>query len=81
VHRRGVGAMFPRDAAYESYIGLPIFGSDGKVIGHLAFFDTREMLEEVLAESIMRIFTARAGAELERRQALARLADHPSSAA
>lgn len=81
VHRRGVGTMFPRDAAYESYIGLPIFGSDGTVIGHLAFFDTREMPEEVLAESIMRIFTARAGAELERRQALARLADQRSSAA
>ncbi|MCB1897633.1 MAG: PAS domain-containing protein [Zoogloeaceae bacterium] len=77
VHRSGVGRMFPRDAAYESYIGLPIFGSGGEVIGHLAFFDTREMSEDVLAESIMRIFTARAGAELERRQALARLTDRP----
>ncbi len=74
VYRSGVGRRFPRDAAYESYIGLPIFGSEGGVIGHLAFFDTREMSEEVLSESIFRIFTARAGAELERRSALARLA-------
>jgi PAS domain S-box-containing protein len=77
----GVGRSFPRDAAYESYIGVPIFGSDDAVIGHLAFFDTRAMTEEVLVEPIFRIFCARAGAELERRNALERLARHLSPAA
>ncbi|MBL8448225.1 MAG: PAS domain-containing protein [Zoogloeaceae bacterium] len=71
----GVGHHFPRDAAYDSYIGVPIFGSDNEVIGHLAFFDTRQMTPDVLVEPIFRIFCARAGAELERRFALDQLAD------
>jgi len=80
-HPRGVGRAFPRDADYESYIGVPIFGSDGGVIGHLAFFDTREMPQDVLVEPIFRIFCARAAAELERRSALDQLARRLSSAA
>jgi hypothetical protein len=39
------------------------------------------MTEEVLVEPIFRIFCARAGAELERRNALERLARHLSPAA
>ena len=78
---RGVGRAFPRDTAYESYIGVPIFGSDGGVIGHLAFFDTREMTDDILVEPIFRIFCARAGAELERRSALEQLAGRAASAA
>ena len=74
----GVGQAFPRDAAYESYIGVPIFSSAGEVIGHLAFFDTRTMAQDVLVEPIFRIFCARAGAELERRSALEQLARHES---
>lgn len=72
-HSSGVGRAFPRDGAYESYIGIPIFGSDGGVIGHLAFFDTREMTSDILVEPIFRIFCARAGAELERRSAMDQL--------
>lgn len=72
-HPRGLGRAFPRDAAFESYIGVPIFGSEGGVIGHLAFFDTREMPDDVLVEPIFRIFCARAGAELERRSVEAEL--------
>ena len=69
-HPKGVAALFPKEQGYESYLGIPIFGSDGKVIGHLAFLDTREMSEDMLVEAIYRIFTARAGAELERKMAL-----------
>lgn len=69
-HPKGVAALFPKEEGYESYLGIPIFGSDGKVIGHLAFLDTREMSEDMLVEAIYRIFTARAGAELERKTAL-----------
>ncbi|MBL8473370.1 MAG: PAS domain-containing protein [Rhodocyclaceae bacterium] len=71
----GVGARFPAEAGYEGYLGLPIFSSAGEVMGHLAFLDTRRMDDAMLVESIYRIFTARAAAELERLQAVAQL-DH-----
>lgn len=75
----GVGRNFPREAAFEGYLGIPIFGSDGRVLGHLAFLNHQEMTEDMLADAVFRIFTARAGAELERKQALARLG--PATAA
>jgi PAS domain S-box-containing protein len=69
----GLGGMFPREKAWESYLGVPIFGSDGRVIGHLAFLDRKRMPEEMLEDAIFRVFAARAGAELERVHALAEL--------
>jgi PAS domain S-box-containing protein len=69
-HPKGLAALFPIEEGYESYLGIPIFGSDGKVIGHLAFLDTKEMTEDMLVDAIHRIFTARAGAEIERMAAL-----------
>ena len=74
-HREGVGQMFPRDAAYESYLGMPIIASDGRMLGHLAFFDRKKRGDEMLVESIYKVFVARAAAEIERLQALARLKD------
>lgn len=68
-----VAEVYPKEAGFESYIGVPIFGSDQRVIGHLALLDTRLMGDDILVEPIFRIFCARAGAEIERRQALERL--------
>lgn len=68
-----LGHAFPREAEFESYLGIPIFSSEGQVIGHLAFLDTKEMREDVMVDSVFRIFAARAGAELERQWALARV--------
>jgi PAS domain S-box-containing protein len=73
-HREGVARLFPREQGFESYLGLPIVASDGRVLGHLAFFDTVPRGDEMLVESVYRIFLARAAAEMEREQALARLA-------
>jgi PAS domain S-box-containing protein len=73
-HREGVARQFPREKGFESYLGLPIVASDGRVLGHLAFFDTVPRGDEMLVESVYRIFLARAAAEMEREQALARLA-------
>lgn len=70
-----VADVYPKEAGFESYVGVPIFGSDQRVIGHLALLDTRMMNEEILVEPLFRIFCARAGAEIERRQALERLRD------
>jgi PAS domain S-box-containing protein len=71
-HREGVARRFPREAGLESYLGMPITGSDGQVLGHLAFFDTRPRSDDMLIDRVYRIFIARAAAEIERRHALAR---------
>ena len=67
---QGVGDEFPVERGFDGYLGLPIFGSDQQVIGHLAFLDARRMGDDILMDAVYRIFTARAGAELERRRAL-----------
>ncbi len=73
-HPRGVGKLFPRDERFESYYGLPIFNSERQVIGHMAFFDDKEMNEEdILMDSVYAIFTARAALEIERKAVLDRL--------
>lgn len=74
-HREGLERMFPREAGSESYLGMPITASDGRMLGHLAFFDTRPRGDEMLLGSIYRIFLARAAAEMEREQAVRRLAE------
>ncbi len=78
-HREGVAQMFPREAGFESYLGMPIVASDGRVLGHMALFHTRPLGDAVLVDRIYRIFLARAAAEIERAQALDRLAAAISS--
>lgn len=78
---KGVGQLFPVEAGYEGYLGIPLFASDGRVIGHLVFLDKREMGEDMLIDSVYRIFTARAAAEMERMMALALLQQQAASPA
>jgi PAS domain S-box-containing protein len=73
-HRAGLSRMFPREAGWESFLGMPIIASDGRMLGHLAFFDSRPRGDDLLVDSIYRIFLARAAAEMERSQALWKLA-------
>ena len=73
-HREGLSERFPREAGWQAFLGLPIIASDGRMLGHLAFFDARPRGDDLLVESIYRIFLARAAAEIERIQALDRLA-------
>ena len=77
----GVGVEFPIEQGFEGYLGLPIFGSDRQVLGHLAFLDRRAMGDDMLVDAVYSIFTARAGAELERRNALAAVGRPLASAA
>ena len=65
-YRRDVASMFPKEKGLESYFGLPILDGDERVIGHLAFFDDKAMNDGVVVESIFKIFTARAAAEIAR---------------
>lgn len=50
-------------------MGVPLLDIDGQVLGHLAVFDTRPMPEEPRAQTLFRIFAARAAAELQRLRA------------
>lgn len=77
-HRSGLAQKFPREAGREAFLGMPIIGSDGRVLGHLAFMNSVPLGDEMLVDSIYRIFVARAAAELERIQALARLREAPA---
>jgi GAF domain-containing protein len=75
-HPTGLADAFPCEAGQQSYLGLPLFARDGVVIGHLAFLDRQPMSEDVVMESVHRIFTARAAVEIELSRALQRLSEH-----
>ncbi|MBF2075220.1 MAG: response regulator [Synechococcales cyanobacterium C42_A2020_086] len=53
----------------ESYLGAPLLGSSGNILGHLAVMDVKPMPPDPGRELILKIFAARAGAELERKHA------------
>ena len=70
-HERGVSARFPDDRplvelGIESYLGVPLTTAGGQHLGHLSVFDPRPMPAEPRTLAILRIFAARAAAELAR---------------
>ncbi len=71
---RDVQRSFPRDRdlvelGAEGYLGIPIFDASGRVIGHLAILHDRPMEQDERREATLKIFAARAGAELQRQRA------------
>ncbi len=67
----GLQQHFPNDPDLvalqaESYLGIPLHNFYGAVIGHLAVLDEKPLPEVKQYEALLRIFAARAGAELER---------------
>ncbi len=76
-YAREVQKLFPKEAALvrlngQSYIGLPMHDTAGELIGHLAVIDDAPM-DEARGMDVLKIFAARAGAELERMKAEAEL--------
>jgi formate hydrogenlyase transcriptional activator len=74
VHRKNLQALFPLDTPLvamgaESYLGVPLRGGTGEILGHLAVIDTRPMEPTPDDLALLRIFASRAGAELERQRA------------
>jgi PAS domain S-box-containing protein len=70
-HPCGVRLKFPDDKplvewGIESYLGVPLCDTNGAHLGHLAVFDEQPMPAEPRKLFTMRIFAARAAAELER---------------
>jgi formate hydrogenlyase transcriptional activator len=69
-----VPELFPLDKGMidlgtVSYLGVPLFDKNRRVIGHAVVFDDKPMPTDSLALSVMEAFAARAGAELERKRA------------
>jgi len=74
-HADRLQQCFPRDTGLvdwdaASYAGVPMLDSAGRVVGHFAVIDDRAMPDATRALGVMRIFAARAVAELERKRAL-----------
>ena len=57
-----------QDIGVDSYCGVPLVDSTGKIVGHLAVMDSGPMPDEELVRSILTIFATRATVELERAQ-------------
>ena len=71
VYPSGLRAAFPVDLdfarlGFESYAGFPLSGSDGKPLGLISAVSRKPMSETEFIESILKIFSVRAAAELER---------------
>ncbi len=73
-YAQDVQALFPEDESLawwdaDSYLGMPLLGSAGEVIGHMAVLDSRALADASVATSVMSLCAGRAGAELERLKA------------
>ncbi|MGH7516285.1 MAG: sigma 54-interacting transcriptional regulator [Gemmatimonadales bacterium] len=73
LHTRDIQALFPADTELqtlgaESYLGIPLRGATGDLLGHLAVLHTAPITPTPDDLAILRIFAARAGAELERKR-------------
>ncbi len=73
-----VQEVFPKDIllqemGIESYLAIPLFDDSGRPLGHLGVMHDEPMAEATFAESILRVFASRAGAELERKRVEAAL--------
>ena len=64
----GVCDVWPLEKEYDrdSYIGVPMFDSSGKIIGHFACMDGKAMRQDLPHLALFKIFSVRAAAELER---------------
>jgi PAS domain S-box-containing protein len=71
---RNTWSLFPEDKplaelGIESYLGVPICGSSGTVLGHIAILNDREMMVRPQQVLILKTFAVRAAVELERKRA------------
>jgi formate hydrogenlyase transcriptional activator len=58
---------FPKEKGIKSWVAVPIYSpANGKVIGNIAAFDRVPLEQEHNHLAILRIFAARAGAEIDR---------------
>jgi PAS domain S-box-containing protein len=70
----GIRTLYPEDTMFrelriESYAAFPLNGSDGRAMGLIAVMSRRPLTDRDLTESMLKIFAARAVAEVERQVA------------
>jgi PAS domain S-box-containing protein len=70
----GVRRLYPHDRmfkrmAIESYAAYPLSDSQGHALGLIAVMSTEPLVDRELIESMLKIFAARAAAEIERTRA------------
>ena len=73
-YREGLQALFSLDRGLadwqaESYLGVPMLDRSSRVIGHIAILDDKPMDADTRAINLVKIFAARAAAELKRQKA------------
>ncbi len=71
LYKDHVARLFPEDSALadlgvRSYLGVPLKGTHGQTLGHLAALDTRPMTEDPRGLAIFDVFANRARVEMER---------------
>jgi formate hydrogenlyase transcriptional activator len=74
-HPNSLQTLFLKDVGLvewgaESFLGIPIRDSYQNILGHIAILDQEPMGEKPHGLSVLKIFAARAGAEMEREKAL-----------
>ncbi len=64
-------SQFLKNLRAESYVGVPLFSSGGKPLGHLAILGTKPLKksDELQIMGLLQFFAVRAAAELDRRRA------------
>lgn len=62
------GHTFMGQENIKSYAAVPCFDSHFKIVGHLSVMDEKPILDRQRTLSVLKIFAARAGAELERKR-------------
>ena len=67
-----IQALFPKDTdlvnmGVTSYLGIPLLDSTNQPIGHICVLDDKPIDNNAFVQPILRIFAARAAAELERK--------------
>ena len=70
-HPDNIVNVYPKDSLLKqlkavSYMGVPFWDTEQKILGHLAVLDTRPLKDESRTLKIFQIFAARASAELQR---------------
>ncbi|MCP5097569.1 MAG: PAS domain S-box protein, partial [Chloroflexi bacterium] len=66
--------LFPKDhmlveMSIEGYLGSPIFSKSGQPLGIMVLLDSKPITNQKVMKSMLKIFVARASAEIERMQA------------
>jgi formate hydrogenlyase transcriptional activator len=73
-YQKNLSKLFPRDTGLakwgaESYLGVPMLDRNNRVIGHIAILDDKPMEHDPRAIDLLKVFAARAAAELKRQRA------------